>query len=61
MSEDGADAGAVGGGVALRGHAESGGCVGAAVESLAKGPAAAGGDCGGGGEGVEDIVCSLGC
>jgi hypothetical protein len=58
VSEDGADAGAVGGGVALGGHAQGGGRVRAAVKGLAEGPVAAGGDCGGGGEGVEDVVCS---
>ena len=61
VGEDGANAGAVGGGVALGGHTQNGGRVGAAVEGLAEGPAAAGGDCGGGGEGVEDVVCSFGC
>ena len=59
MREDGADAGALGAGVAGSGDAV-GRCVGA-VEGAAEGPAAAGGDCGGGGEGVEDVVCSLGC
>jgi hypothetical protein len=61
MGEDGADAGAVGGGVALGGHAQGGGRVGAAVEGLAEGPATAGGDYRRGGEGVEDVVCSLRC
>jgi hypothetical protein len=61
MGEDGADAGAVGGWVALGGHAQGGGRVGAAVEGLAEGPATAGGDCRRGGEGVENVVCSLSC
>lgn len=61
MGEGGADAGAVGGGVAFGEHAQGGGRVGAAVEGLVEGKAVAGRDCGRGGEGAEDVVCSLWC
>ena len=56
--EDCSDRGPVCQRVALRGHAQGGGRVRAAVQGLPEGPAAAGGDCGGGGDGVEDVVRS---
>lgn len=60
VREDGSYAGAVACWVAFRGHSQCRGGVVAAVEGLAEGPAAAGGDGGGGVDGVEDVVCSGG-